>query len=61
VGPKIIVLSHDWLVFCALDSKGCFLWQYQPELYQLKYASPLQRAPTYFKRYNPLACRVASR
>jgi hypothetical protein len=37
------------------------LWQNQPELYRLKYASPLQRAPTCFKRYNPLACRVASR
>jgi hypothetical protein len=37
------------------------LWQYQPELYQLNYASPIQRAPTCFKRYNPLACRVASR
>jgi hypothetical protein len=37
------------------------LWQYQPELYRLKYMSPLQRAPTYFKRYNPLAYRVASR
>jgi outer membrane biogenesis lipoprotein LolB len=37
------------------------LWQNQPELYQLKYASPLQRAPTYFKWYNPLACWVASR
>jgi hypothetical protein len=30
------------------------LWQNQPELYQLKYASPLPRAPTCFKRYNPL-------
>jgi hypothetical protein len=37
------------------------MWQYQPELYRLKYASPLQRALTYFKRYNPLACRVTSR
>jgi hypothetical protein len=30
------------------------LWQNQPKLYRLKYASPLPRAPTYFKRYNPL-------
>jgi hypothetical protein len=37
------------------------VWQNQPELYRLKYASPFQRAPTYFKRYNPLACRVTSR
>jgi hypothetical protein len=37
------------------------LWQNQPELYRLKYASPLPRAPTCFKRYNPLACRVTSR
>jgi hypothetical protein len=38
-----------------------WLWQNQPELYRLKYASPLSRAPTCFKRYNPLACRVTSR
>jgi hypothetical protein len=25
-----------------------------PELHRLKYASPLPRAPTYFKRCNPL-------
>jgi hypothetical protein len=37
------------------------LWQNQPELYRLKYASPLPRAPTCFKRYNLLACRVTSR
>jgi hypothetical protein len=37
------------------------LWQNQPELYRLKYASSLQRAPTCFKRYNPLVCRVTSR
>jgi hypothetical protein len=37
------------------------LWQNQPELYRLKYESLFQRALTYFKRYNPLACRVASR
>jgi hypothetical protein len=37
------------------------LWQNQPELYRLKYVSPLLRAPTCFKRYNPLACRVTSR
>jgi hypothetical protein len=36
------------------------LWQNQPELHRLKYASPLSRAPTYFKWCNPLACRVAS-
>jgi hypothetical protein len=37
------------------------LWLNQPELCRLKYASPLPRAPTCFKRYNPLACRVTSR
>jgi hypothetical protein len=36
------------------------LWQNQPELHRLKYASPILRAPTYFKRCNPLACRVTS-
>jgi hypothetical protein len=43
------------------SSGGRRLWQNQPELYRLKYASPLPRAPTCFKRYNPLACRVTSR
>jgi hypothetical protein len=37
------------------------VWQNQPELDRLKYASPIPRAPTCFKRYNPLACRVTSR
>jgi hypothetical protein len=37
------------------------VWQNQPELYRLKYASPFLRAPTCFKRYNPLAYRVTSR
>jgi hypothetical protein len=37
------------------------VWQNQPEVYRLKHASPLQRAPTYFKRYIPLVYRVASR
>jgi hypothetical protein len=32
-----------------------------PELHRLKYASPLSRAPTYFKRCNPLVCRVSTR
>jgi hypothetical protein len=36
------------------------LWQNQPELHRLKYASPLSRASTYFKRCNPLTCRVTS-
>jgi hypothetical protein len=41
---------------------GCgAMWINQPELYRLKYASPILRAPTCFKRYNPLACRVTSR
>jgi hypothetical protein len=38
-----------------------FLWQNQSELHRLKYASPLLRATSYFKRYNPLVCRVTSR
>jgi hypothetical protein len=37
------------------------MWQNQPELYRLKYVSPFLRAPTCFKWYNPLACRVTSR
>jgi hypothetical protein len=37
------------------------MWQNQSKLHQLKYVSPLLRAPTCFKRYNPLACRVTSR
>jgi hypothetical protein len=24
VGPSILILGHDWSVFCALDSKVCF-------------------------------------
>jgi hypothetical protein len=24
VGPSILVLAHDWSVFCALDSNVCF-------------------------------------
>jgi hypothetical protein len=37
------------------------VWQNQIELYRLKYASPFLRAPTCFRQYNPLACRVTSR
>jgi hypothetical protein len=40
---------------------GGVLWQNQPELHRLKYASPLLRATSCFKWYNPLACRVTSR
>jgi hypothetical protein len=32
-----------------------------PELHWLKYASPLSRALTHFKRCNPLVCRVSAR
>jgi hypothetical protein len=32
-----------------------------PELHRLKYASHLSRASTYFKRCNPLVCRVTAR
>jgi hypothetical protein len=52
-----IILGMYWMTKHITEP----LWQNKPELYRLKYASPLQRAPTYFKRYNPLACRVASR
>jgi hypothetical protein len=31
-----------------------FVWQNQPELYWLKYASPRRRATSYFKRYNTI-------
>jgi hypothetical protein len=37
------------------------LWQNRLELHQLKYVSPLLRAPACFKLYNPLACRVTFR
>jgi hypothetical protein len=53
--------SHGDMSICRANPVLGLLWQNQPELYRLKYASPLQRAPTYFKRYNPLACRVTSR
>jgi hypothetical protein len=45
----------------AVEGSRGAVWQNQPELYRLKYASPLMRAPTCFKRYNPLACRVTFR
>jgi hypothetical protein len=31
-----------------------YVWQNQPELYRLKYASPLWSATSCFKRYNPI-------
>jgi hypothetical protein len=34
--------------------QGPRLWQNQPELYRLKYASPSWRANSYFKRYNTI-------
>jgi hypothetical protein len=59
------MLRHLFLVKSALyhvDLKSRLrMWQNQPELYRLKYVSPFLRAPTCFKRYNPLACRVTSR
>jgi hypothetical protein len=55
------ITQVDQLRALVIEKDGIILWQNQPELYRLKYASPLQRAPTCFKRYNPLACRVTSR
>jgi hypothetical protein len=44
------------------QTSGSQLWQNQPVLHRLKYASPLsQGLQSYFKRCNPLACRVTSR
>jgi hypothetical protein len=50
--------SQNWSSF-AWSQSG--LWQNQSELHRLKYASPLLRATSCFKRYNFLACRVTSR
>jgi hypothetical protein len=59
LGSKLIKTD---LVLLNLEGIDVILvWQNQPELHRLKYASPLLRAPTYFKRYNPLACWVMSR
>jgi hypothetical protein len=44
-----------------LQSLGFLPVAEPPELHRLKYASPLSRAPTYFKRCNPLVCRVSAR
>jgi hypothetical protein len=41
---------NDSLIFFSLG----YVWQNQPELYQLKYARPRQRATLYFKRYNTI-------
>jgi hypothetical protein len=63
IGPKTHVLVRFVpFRYCTnVDAKLAKMWQNQPELYRFKYASPLPRAPTCFKRYNPLACRVTSR
>jgi hypothetical protein len=53
-------ITMDFIVGLPRTQKG-YMWQNQPELYRLKYASPILRAPTCFKRYNPLAFRVTSR
>jgi hypothetical protein len=41
-------------VLCGRRRKGSQLWQNQPELYRLKYVSPLWRATSCFKRYDPI-------
>jgi hypothetical protein len=47
-------VEHQWVTVVLWEHWiGAELWQNQPELYRLKHVSPLQRAPTYFKRYNP--------
>jgi hypothetical protein len=58
LGLHVYATSHSRA--CLLGLRSICVWQNQPELYQLKYASPFLRAPTCFKRYNPLACRVTS-
>jgi hypothetical protein len=35
-------------------ARGGDVWQNQPELYRLKYASPRRRATSYFKLYNTI-------
>jgi hypothetical protein len=59
----LLVCKMDLLYRSLLEAAIAtpLLWQNQPELYRLKYVSPFLRAPTCFKRYNPLACRVTSR
>jgi hypothetical protein len=44
-------LSASFLLSITFSSS---LWQNQPELHRLKYASPLLRATSCFKRYNPI-------
>jgi hypothetical protein len=60
-----ICVTWSWRIYdCSiyvLINRVCQVWQNQPKLYRLKYASPFLRAPTCFKRYNPLASRVTSR
>jgi hypothetical protein len=66
------LLSHlNTFSYCILilyaykDFLATFILIYNvaepPELHRLKYASPLSRASMYFKRCNPLVCRVPAR
>jgi hypothetical protein len=62
--PRELALALAYTHFAHLSLPRALhlaVWQNQPELYWLKYASPLPRAPTCFKRYNTLACQVTSR
>jgi hypothetical protein len=56
--------SQQFCDFCECSSIEVkyvsVVWQNQPEVHRLKYASPLLRAPTYFKLCNPLAYQVTS-
>jgi hypothetical protein len=61
VDLEILVLRGSLPALIYPGGQGYMMWQNQPELYRLKYASQLPRATTCFKRYNPLACRVTSR
>jgi hypothetical protein len=53
-------LCFHWIATLSWNKIKVYVWQNQSELHRLKYASPLSRAPTYFKQCNPLACRVTS-
>jgi hypothetical protein len=58
------ILKTFFKSYCGCKSKPTALIPAvaePPELHRLKYASPLSRAPTYFRWCNPLVCRVSAR
>jgi hypothetical protein len=65
--PRLFSFSGSiWRLFVPHDPKGSFsdtlrrlwprpyLWQNQPELHRLKYASPYRKATSYFKWYKTI-------